>query len=263
LERLFRENPEIRQSGMNIEVINFGIGKTGTSHQLALYEKEGKKYQLDVVMLGFLSVNDFIDNWNGVYYLQNDSLIHNAAAYSSIRKIQGVLNHIPFYKWASTHSHLVNLVKKAATIYDDKNRAKKNSSLSAGNQVLDIPEIEHKKLDLTLRLIERFRTEANENGSSFLVVNLPDKDHKAILNTGVEKPSYLVSCDSLNTHLRAEGFEVLDMFPVFMKLPTEPYYFAQDGHMNPKGQAVLAAGIYHDELPDIMKLISAIKIKNQ
>lgn len=263
LERLLRENPEIKQSGVSVEVLNFGVGKSGTSHQLALYEKEGKKYDLDMVMVGFLSVNDFSDNWNGVFYLENDSLIHNATAYSNIRKIQGVLNHVPFYKWASTHSHLVNIIKKSATIYDDRMRGQKTIDLSVENKELDIAVIEHKQIGLTLRLFEQFKKEATANGSSFFVANFPFKFHKSILDPEEEDPSHLAMCDTLKENLRAKGFELLDLLPILIKLPTAPYYFEHDGHMTPLGHELLAKSIYEYKLPDIMLMISEIKTKNQ
>ena len=40
LEKLFKANRSINSQGRKVEVINFGVGKTGTSHQYALYKKE-------------------------------------------------------------------------------------------------------------------------------------------------------------------------------------------------------------------------------
>ncbi len=137
LENMFRTNSDLKRLGINVEVLNFGIGKTGTSHQLALYQKEGKKYNLDIVILGFLSRNDFDDNWSGVFYLRNDELIHNPAAYSTVRRMQKIVYYIPFYKWASTHSHLVNLFRKIATIYDDRRRIQAAQVLTANSHTTD------------------------------------------------------------------------------------------------------------------------------
>lgn len=263
LEQLFQGNPEIKQSGINIEVLNFGVGKSGTSQQLALYEKEGVKYDLDIVMVGFLAVNDFSDNWSGVFYLQNDTLVHNATAYSSIRKIQGILNHVPFYKWFSTHSHLVNIIKKSATIYDDRMRGQKTINLSGDSKLLDISAIDHKQIELTTRLFERFYSEVKKNGSSFFVVNFPFKYHKVILNPEEENPSYLAMCDTLQENIKAEGIELLDLLPVYIKVPTAPYYFEHDGHMTAKGHQLLARSIYDYKLPEILILISELKTKKQ
>ena len=43
LEDLLRADEQVGGAGRKIEVLNFGIGKTGTSHQYALYRKEGNK----------------------------------------------------------------------------------------------------------------------------------------------------------------------------------------------------------------------------
>ena len=44
LESLLNADKQLSVSGTRIEVLNFGIGKAGTSHQYAFYRKEGKKY---------------------------------------------------------------------------------------------------------------------------------------------------------------------------------------------------------------------------
>lgn len=263
LEQMLWDNPEIKQSGVNIEVLNFGVGKSGTSHQLALYRKEGKKYDLDMVMVGFLSVNDFSDNWNGVYYLENGELVHNPTAYSSIRKIQRVLNHIPFYKWASTHSHLVNMIKTSATIYDDRKRGQETIEHSVENTNLDNSAIYQKQVELTVRLFEEFRAEVEADGSDFFVSSFPFKYHKVIIRQEEENPPYIAQCDTLLKVIRSREIEVFDLLPIYIEKPTEPYYFEHDGHMTPKGHQLLAKSIYEYKLADILRLISEYKTNKQ
>jgi hypothetical protein len=65
LEELLNRTRSPHSQAKAIEVLNFGIGKTGTSHQLAFYQKEGAKYQLDLVIVSFFCGNDFSDNWSG------------------------------------------------------------------------------------------------------------------------------------------------------------------------------------------------------
>ena len=55
LENLLNADERLNAFGKKMEVLNFGIGKTGTSHQYAFYRKEGKKYHLDLVIVGFLA----------------------------------------------------------------------------------------------------------------------------------------------------------------------------------------------------------------
>jgi len=264
LDNLFQTNKNIKRLGFNIEVINFGIGKTGTSHQLAFYQKEGKKYNLDIVIIGFISGNDFEDNWGGVFLLKNNELIHNPTAYSSIRKIQKIVYHIPFYKWVSMHSHLVNLFRKAATIYDDRIRTQTAKNLQADDYPLNDASYINKKVHLTWKLIEKFKKETKFNNSDLLLVNLPNKHQKVIslYNSNEGIPVNVKMCDKLLKIIKDHNIKVLDLVPVFSKLPTLPYYFIHDGHMTRSGHQIIASSIYEFILPDIFLLISEKKRRN-
>jgi hypothetical protein len=228
-----------------VEVLNFGIGKTGTSQQLAFYQREGTKYQLDLVVLGFLAGNDFDDNWGGVFYLEDDTLVHNATAYSTIRKMQGFLFGLPFYRWAATHSHLVNLFRKAATLVDDRARTRTaalvNEPRGAGSADANIA-----KVHLTARLVEEFDHEARLRGSDFLVVNLPKKGQRATSQYGPKEPSplYVVNCDMLLRSLHEKRIQILDLVPVFSKLPVMTHYFVHDGHMTTLGHQTIAHNLH-------------------
>lgn len=252
LEQLFRRDERLRQSGVKVEVINFGIGKTGTAHQYAFYQKEGKKYSLDHVILGFLSGNDFTDNWGGVFTLSNDRLIHNATGYSSVRRIQRIVYRIPFYRWLATHSHLVNLLRKAVTLYDDRARMQQAATLQ-GEVGSAKPDLELQMCNLTLRIIEEFRKEALQNHSSFLIVHLPERGQKTITrySNGELIPRYVVLWDALKGSLIERNFDVLDLVPVFSRLPKSRYYFEHDGHMTKWGHQVIAANVYEVVLPEI------------
>ncbi|MBA5866261.1 MAG: hypothetical protein GDA67_06130 [Nitrospira sp. CR1.3] len=243
LERYLNRDAPALGSTVRVEVLNFGIGKTGTSHQYAWYRKEGRKYGLDLVILGFLAGNDFEDNWGGVYRLKNNVLVHNPTSYSSIRKLQRVVQEIPLYDWAVSHSHLVNLARAGATILDDRIRTQ--AGRSANGEDGDL--VEGRKLELTLRLIEAFRDQALTDQSRFLFVNLPGKGQQVVAQYGQsqEIPPHILSCAAVLNHLRTSGVDVLDLVPTFAKLPTETHYFVHDGHMTVTGHRVVARELAH------------------
>lgn len=258
LEKLFSENLEIKNSGKQVEVLNFGIGKSGTSHQLAIYQSEGIKYELDYIIIGFYGSNDFRDNLTGVFYLRDNELIHNPTAYSSIRKIQNTVNRIPGYIWASSNSHLVNLLKTTATIYDDKKRRKNVKTVNVQDQAIKDEALNKKKIEITCRLFEEFKIETENNNDSLMVLNFPKKEHKLLIDpmneTGI--PSYIDLTDSVINRLQKNNVRVIDLVPVFMELPTEDYYFEHDGHMNPHGHELIAREVYQSLLPEILFFVN-------
>lgn len=241
LEDLLRADERLNRADRKIEVLNFGIGKTGTSHQFALYRKEGKKYALDLVIIGFLSANDFSDNVPGVFAMKDGELIHTPTNYSSIRKLQKIVYYIPFYKWLTEHSHLVNLVRKKATLLDDHWRTTARAPLAI------IGDAQANKdplpVDITLKLIKEFVSESRQAGSKLLLVNLPAKDHAPYSAQGKNEP-HIVYYHRLEKELKnISGLEIIDMTYLFNKLPVQPYYFAHDSHMTPLGLQLVALGI--------------------
>jgi hypothetical protein len=248
LEQLFAHDARFTSAGWRVEVLNFGIGKTGTSHQLAWYRKEGVRYHLDVVMLGFFAGNDFEDNVSGVYQLRGGELVHNRSAYSSIRRIQSVVYAIPGYRWLAEHSHLLNLIRVAATTLDDRRRrARAVASVPASDQEGDYA------VELTRRLIEAFAREARANGSRFLLLYLPGKHERPLADYQPSDsiPRYVLRVAALQERLKGLHLETIDFVPVFAALPWKTYYYNIDGHWRPAGHEVVAREVYQRLASDL------------
>jgi len=254
LEYRLNNDEGITSLGVNIQVLNFGIGKTGTSHQLAWYQKEGKKYELDMVLVGFLSGNDFVNNQGGVFYLKDDQLIHNPKAYSSVRKLQKIAYRLPFYSWLANHSHLANLFRKAATIYDDRRRQRRSEPNRRedidGEQMTSLANVQ-----LTIKIIEKLQEETSTNKSDFLIVHLHCKRQKVLSDySQTEKiPTYVSQWESLHQYLREKNIKTLDLVSVFSSLSESQYYFVKDGHMRKSGHHVAAEHIHEFILPAVMQ----------
>ena len=256
LESLLNGNEKIGKTGGHVEVLNFGLGKTGTSHQLAWYQKEGRKYHLDFVILGFLAANDFTDNWSGVFYLENDKLVHNPQAYTSLRRIQKIVQSIPFYRWLAVNSQLFNLLKQIVAVIDDKVRFE-TSANSVNSAISNKRELEAKEYYLTLRLIKEFQKEVLENGSRFMVVNLASKNQKLLSDYSEQDQikEYVKRGEALVNELARTDVRLLNLVPVFSNLPISKCYFKHDGHMTKYGHQVVARKIYDVILPDVYRLL--------
>jgi len=246
LERRFKADAVLQKHDRNIEVINFGIGKTGTSHQYAFYLKEGFKYNLDIVVLGFLGGNDFGDNESGVYILKDGKLVHDPAAYSSVRNIQKIVYKIPFYKWLASNSHLVNLARIVATRVDDRVRGKSYENNIENEIGVSQDSLNSKALDLTEMLVSEFRSQVESNGSRFIFMNLPAKNQKLMRNYEEKEmvPEYVSQTDELLWYIEKQDVEILDLVPVFSPLPKIEYYFEHDGHMNREGHVKIADELF-------------------
>lgn len=248
LERLFNEDPRISASGWRVEVLNFGIGKTGTSHQLAWYRKEGRRYGLDLVVVGFLAGNDFGDNLAGVYRLVDGRLVHDAQAYSSVRRIQSIVYAVPGYRWASERSHLLNLVRVAATSVDDRGRYAEARGQDE--------QTDRRAVELTRRLLAQFREDVTADGARFVMINLPARGQQPMTQAQADsapKP-YLRRLARLQPLVLEDGVDLLDLVPVYAALPPERYYFEVNGHMREAGHALIAANLQQHVAPIVQAL---------
>lgn len=235
LEQRLRQDARLRGAGWQVEVLNFGLGKTGTSHQLALYRQQGRTYGLDVVVLAFLASNDFTDNLSGVFRLEAGQLVHNAEAYTSVRRVQAVLYSIPGYRWMAEHSHLVNLARRVATGLDDRRRLGTIATAGADEAAVLLTE----------RLVGGFRAEVEASGADFLMISLPVRGQREAgqYPAGAVEPPYARRLASLQSQLHAAGVPVIDFLPVFAVLPADAHYYERDGHMRPPGHVVIADGL--------------------
>jgi len=253
--------------GRRVEVLNFGIGKTGTSHQLAWYRKEGRLYGLDVVVVG-LFANDVGDSWGGVYSLDGSTLVHNATAYSSVRRIQSIVLRIPFYSWSATHSHFFNLARAAATTYDDMRRTRQAQAaqvnglvVPAANDQAQDAALEERKYQLTAALVDAFRSDVEGAGGHFLLMLIPQRGERPLTEyPASEAAQFVRHFDRLLKEAAGKGIDTYDLVPIFERQPdVETYYFPRDGNFNATGHDVVGRLLAEHLQPQLQ----AISARNQ
>ena len=196
---------------------------------------------LDLVIIGFLGANDFKDNLLGVFKLENGQLVHLPSEYSFIRRMQTIVYYFPFYRWLAAHSHLANLVRKQATVLDDKSReaAHIRTNVVGGMGA----ENERLTVDITWKFLTEFVRQAKQEGTKLILVNLPTKGQKPFAPHG-QNETHVLLYDRLERDFNEiPELEILDLTPFFSKLPVEPYYFPHDGHMTPLGLRLVALEI--------------------
>jgi lysophospholipase L1-like esterase len=231
---LERSLSESDSSSSRWEVLNAGIGSTGTAHQLALYETEGSKYSPDIVVVNFCPANDFFDNIaSGLYTIENDTLVKHDALRTRARGIQRFTRFIPGYGFLSSRSHLLNLVRYrvAAMNYHELNR-KVSQSAKPENVVA-----QHNRM--TRYLLDAFQRSCAERGSRLVVMFMPPPRTAEVGQWTAEMIAY---CE-------LRGIPVLDLEPSFeaARRNSIQTYYRIEGHWNAAGHAVTARAL-HDFL---------------
>lgn len=241
----------IRDTNTKYEVINMGFGGFGPTAEVVLFEKEGIKYDPDMVILNLFIGNDFVKIDFGISgsipkeMFENSSSIENADF--RVTKMQKLKNFI--FRNYFTYTYL----KKLASSIGFKITGNEDyDELDIYNkQYLESTEKGLEKLKIILKHLKRYTDEKN---IKLLVVLIPTKQQ---VDEG--KFSEMVSQYSLDKSKldinkgqkillqfgKENNIMMLDLLPAFSKKnKNNTFYFDIDGHWNEKGHELAASLIY-------------------
>jgi len=208
------------------EVINAGVGSTGTAHQVAWYELEGRAFTPDLVVCCFLPTNDFWDNETaGLFALSGDTLRRTRAPRPVARIAQWISHHVPD-RFLSEHSRLLNVLQRAVTRLHY--RRLDRQSQRGGDEAAVL----QRRLELTERLFRRLHEAVTRDGASLLVMIIPPGD---------DREGRLLTGDLVN-RLRGRGIPVLRLGPALVRARRQgaTCTYPHDRHWTADGHAVVA-----------------------
>lgn len=178
----------LQKKGLNAEVINAGVSGFSTAEALVFLENEGLKYQPDAVILGFFA-NDYADNLkDGLYTLQNDSLINTATKFQPGIKIQDMLYQFGVFRYLGEHSYLYsfafnavwNLSKEFLIQTKKAESAEKNSTNPAPEEkAVSSGDISTYEINLSLALLQKIHTLCREKNIPFILADIPQLPFKS------------------------------------------------------------------------------------
>ena len=215
----------------NWQVINAGVGATGTAQQVAWFETEGYRYAPDVVVLTF-SPNDFVDNAiSGLWSLsESGDLVQHRAPRSSALKVLRLTRYIPFYETLFSRSHFVNAVKQRFARrhharLEEESRA--TAPATAASQ---------QNLALSTALIDRLAATCTAGRVRLAVMIVPPLPASGPVEEEVAQ---------LVRHLERNSIDTIDLRPSFAELQEHGVVtnYPQDGHWTVDGHAAAAAAL--------------------
>lgn len=214
------------------EVLNAGVGSTGTANQLAYFETEGYKYNPDFVLLCFCQVNDFGENRIcGLYSIQGDRLIKKEAPLTTARMIQRAVRWVPGYNTLFARSHLLNLLKYRVARFHFRELARKSVDTS-GNSIT-APATD----PLTHRLLLALRDACARRNSRLVITVIPHYDGSDLRPITVD----------LVELARSEGIAYADLSPQFTQEQNQgiQHFHPHDHHWNVNGHRLAARILYN------------------
>jgi hypothetical protein len=171
------------------EVINAGVSGFSTAEELVFLENEGRKYQPDIVVLGYYA-NDFEDNLkSGLFRLDGeDHLVERAYEHIPGVRIQNVLYGIPLARWLSENSYFYSLLFNSGWKFFKLRLAKRAAEDAAANDArreVDEAALEYAvptttahsayAIALTEALIIRMQRFCDNQQIRLLVIDIPTR----------------------------------------------------------------------------------------
>jgi hypothetical protein len=250
----------------HFEVINYGIGGFGTTHEYFVFLHHVLEYRPDMVLLGFTFENDIFENspiLNGRKYLpylvigENNTLVYlPPEPVPYYMRLGAFFKMIPFfyYRIVKGNSRLETLL-----------RGIKRGSVNNGGIPLEYymyarvwdPEW-REAWEITKQVLLRLDQETISHNITFMIVGIPgqiqidpqiQKEVFALYPMMAheewdwEKPNKL-----LRGFCQSKGIHYFDLSPLFkekIRQSALPLYYHDDGHWNQNGHRLAAESIYH------------------
>jgi lysophospholipase L1-like esterase len=258
-----RLNEMLKSSGRAIEVINLGCSGYGTAEELLVWRHEAVKYDLDLVLVAFLTGNDITDNSPKLqprprpyFYIQDDDLVLD----NSFRESSEYLSRTGFKArvlyWLLDHSRVAQLVNTARIGWTQRAATAPGNGAHFEDAGLNAdvyrePQDEDWRFawQITEVLLKQLNQEVQDHGARFGLVTLsnssqvtPDEDRRRALIERLEGANLFYPDERLAAFCAARSIPCLTLAPklwAIAKKSGEPLHgfgpSLDHGHWNERG----------------------------
>ncbi|MFA5062262.1 MAG: SGNH/GDSL hydrolase family protein [Patescibacteria group bacterium] len=195
-----------------VEVLNFGIGGTGTVDQMKYYEKYAQKYHPDVVVLAFYLQNDATDN--SYSYKYKDAMLASKESWNTfpqyastqINNFVSVKDRI--YRMSAIIRFFDRIVRGSPVLYDFAVKFGLYRPPAKGENGLVIPyddyyyitpldEQRSKYLQFSIDLLDNLKKQLDKDGVKFALMFIPQgmTVDKNVLNSYLDQYPGLKNVD--------------------------------------------------------------------
>lgn len=245
----------------NVEVLNFGVGGYGTDQAFLRYQKQGKEYGNDIVLIGFMTVN-LRRNVN-VYrrFISTDAHVHVKPRFRlgdngelvlvpmPIESLEdyrryydrpelitelGELDYSyrpfvyenPLYDWSASVRLLAQILELGSRKLLSNRRLYKDGELNPGSEAFKV----------TLRILQEFAAEVEADGAIPIVLMFPGYD--ALKDEPSRRHKYY---QPLMSAARDVGIRVADLASAFEdERVTRDTHYQGGGHYSPYSNSLVA-----------------------
>lgn len=166
---------ELKQAGVNVEVINAGVSGFGNAEECVYLERELIKYHPDLVLLSFYS-NDLVDNVRaGLFHLQDGRLIGGDGTYVPAGRFGNFLNTNAVFNLLSGYSNAFALIKETATMVMKRKMVEDNQQdvEDAVKRQGAADRAARARRQLAAAILHRILDTTRKRGIPFLIQSIP------------------------------------------------------------------------------------------
>lgn len=251
-----------------LDVVNTGVWGTGTDQQYLLYLDEGRRYDADLVLLGYF-VENIVRNGTTVRFIgggrtahkprfvvrdgqlrltnvpvpepgdADETVTHERQRWDEVVARQGTGLPIPFKGFLREHSAFYKLAHARLS-------GLAHTLLRSNPEPYPEYDPSREEWVVTQAIVSAFADSVKAAGREFLLMVIPASEY--VMHDHVApKPNRM-----LREFAQAEGIDLLDLLPAFRKVDAahrRDLYFRMDAHWSPQGHALAAdtlAGFLRD-----------------
>lgn len=215
-----------------VEVLNFAVSGFGTAEMLKTLEKNGLRYEPDVVLFQWHHTDPDDNLRANLYELRGGVLMETGATYLPAMGARRAVEKNFLFRAIAGHSHLFTIMRERASRFVRRAMAGHVFSRKTTGGARE----ERPADDLDVAILARAEAVSRESGASFFVIDVPSVQARTRFRPGFRLlPEALTARDNYIATLPAfEG--AAD--------PKEKLFWEKGHrHLTPRGNAVLAGAV--------------------
>lgn len=221
------------KKGIKAEVINMGVSGFGTAEELIQFNNVAKKYQPNLVILGYFQNDDKNNHVSKLYEVKDGQLQRKLQEFQPGIYFRDRISAIPFYNFFSQNSHLLTFFRNYFSGYIWRQLTEQlpeNVKFKKSNEEAS---------QLTQLLLNKYIEDVTKSGANLILLDIVDKR----FNTDFPK----------NLKLN-ENTKVVETYSEFIKAKENgvKLFFDVDSHPIAAGHKLIAK-ILSENIPDIDK----------
>ncbi|MFA5033833.1 MAG: SGNH/GDSL hydrolase family protein [bacterium] len=238
MERMLNSNIKPKK----FEVINAGVPQYGTVEELIFLENEGKKFNPDLIIVGFY-VNDVEENARNSNFTLKDGVLTKTKQvlyeHSSHNKIKEFSQNIPVYCFLSQHSQMFNRMR--IQIGELLYYRKLYSDLTKNQNIPQDMQREEYNWELTRAILLKMGDVAQSINAKLLIVIIPPYETLSTIKLDADNhtPAYVRLMPIIS-----KDVYILDLPPGLFVKSKDRLYYKNDFHWTGEGHRIGAEGIF-------------------